>query len=595
MSIFETRAPSVEGNTKLRVPQREAFEEVSKHFASPQHEREVGIILPVGCGKSGVITLIPFAMKARRALVVAPGVPIATQLFDGFDPTKLSFYQKADVLLGPPFPEPVDVKSGATNLADLKESDVVISNIQQLQGSDNKWLEALPSDFFDVIIFDEGHHNVATSWESLRKKFPAAKIINLSATPTRADGQLMAGKVIYSFPVAEAIRLGYVKRLKALVLNPTTLRFVRREDGEEISVDLDEVRRLGEEDADFRRSIVTSTETLNTIVDASIRELERLRSETGEPRLKIIASALNYQHCIQVVEAYQARGRRAGYVHSKEDGTANKRVMTQLANHELDVIVQVRKLGEGFDHPYLSVAAVFSVFANLSPFVQFAGRVMRVIEQDAPASVKNQGTVVFHAGSNVARHWSDFQEFSTADQEYFEQLLPMEGLNFDDSTELTVSPVVRPANTVEIRRQDGVSMEEVPLLENDEMRKAFETLVSNGVTPDAFRRAYELQPIPTTKIAARRASRSSLDEEVKRCAGQILTSRKVNPEGRDLDKAFLGRSNFVVVKALLDKKLNALVDRGTSEREDLSADDLKRMRDGLATVANEVVKELLDA
>jgi hypothetical protein len=120
----------------------------------------------------------------------------------------------------------------------------------------------------------------------------------------------MAGRVIYSYPIFRAIQEGYVKRLKAVQLNPRTLRYVRREDDQEIEVSLDEVRRLGEDDADFRRSIVTSQETLNTIVDASIRELDRLRTATGDNRLKIIASALNYRHCQQIVEAYRARGRQ---------------------------------------------------------------------------------------------------------------------------------------------------------------------------------------------------------------------------------------------------------------------------------------------
>jgi superfamily II DNA or RNA helicase len=65
--------------------------------------------------------------------------------------------------------------------------------------------------------------------------------------------------------------------------------------------------------------------------------------------------------------------------------------MNKLNQHELDVIVQVRKLGEGFDHPYLSVAAIFSIFNNLSPFVQFVGRIMRVIEQNNSQSILNQG------------------------------------------------------------------------------------------------------------------------------------------------------------------------------------------------------------
>jgi superfamily II DNA or RNA helicase len=191
----------------------------------------------------------------------------------------------------------------------------------------------------------------------------------------------MAGRIIYSYPVFRAIDEGYVKRLKAVVLNPRSLRYVRREDGQEIEVPLEEVRRLGEEEADFRRSIVTSEETLNTIVDASIHQLEKLRDAADDKRLKIIASALNYEHCRQIVEAYRARGRRADYVHSREDSVANEQVLERLENHELDVIVQVRKLGEGLDHPHLAVAAVFSIFANLAPFVQFVGRIMHVIDR----------------------------------------------------------------------------------------------------------------------------------------------------------------------------------------------------------------------
>ena len=101
------------------------------------------------------------------------------------------------------------------------------------------------------MLFDEGHHNIAQTWTTLKAKFPVARIVNFSATPLRADGQPMAGRVLYSYPVFRAIQEGYVKRLKAVVLNPRTLRYVRREDGQEIEVELEEVRRLGEQDAHF--------------------------------------------------------------------------------------------------------------------------------------------------------------------------------------------------------------------------------------------------------------------------------------------------------------------------------------------------------
>lgn len=592
MSVFEDQSPHIAKNEYLRVPQVEAYEATSKHFSDAAAEREVSIILPVGCGKSGVITLLPFGVRARRVLVIAPGLKIAEQLHNDFDPSKGSFYQRAKVLDGPPYPEPVDVKSGATNKTDLEEADVVVANIQQLQGADNRWLNKLPDDFFDLILVDEGHHNVAASWEALRKKFPAAKIVNLSATPARADGQVMAGKIIYSFPIAEAIRLGYIKHLKGLVLNPSSLRFVRREGDDEIEVTLDEVKRLGEEDADFRRSIVTSKATLNTIVDASLRELDRLRTETGEKRLKIIASALNYEHCIQVVEAYNARGRRAAFVHAREASAENQRVLKKLENHELDVIVQVRKLGEGFDHPYLSVAAVFSVFANLSPFVQFVGRIMRVIEQNKPDSPLNHGTVVFHAGGNIARHWTDFQAFSKADQEYFDQLLPLEGLEFTTADELTVDPTPRVTTPIEIRAQEGVSVEEVPLLESAEARAAFETLVKLGMTPEQFRTAYDLQPVPTTKVGERRAARAALDQEIKRVTGKILKDKKINPEGHDMDKQFRGLTNFVIVKSAIDKRVNAIAGHGTGERGELTRDELEAVKQKLPAIAEEVAATL---
>jgi hypothetical protein len=112
-------------------------------------------------------------------------------------------------------------------------------------------------------------------------------------------------------------------------------------------------------------------------------------------------------------------------VHSLEDGNANKKVMKKLEDNELDVIMQVRKLGEGFDHKRLAVAAVVSIFASLSPFVQFVGRIMRVVKQNAPDDLVNRGVVVFHAGANVARRWTDFQSYTGADQEFFDALLPM--------------------------------------------------------------------------------------------------------------------------------------------------------------------------
>jgi superfamily II DNA or RNA helicase len=595
---FQIREPQIEGNPHIRTPQSEAYEALRKYAsASPDDEREIGVVLPVGCGKSGCITLAPFAFRANRTLVVAPGVRIASQLVADFDPSNDDmFYQKCHVLSGGPYPEPVEIRGTTTNRADLDDAHVVITNIGQLQGGEeNRWLKALPGDFFDLILFDEGHHSVADSYAMLKAQFPSARIVNFSATPERADGQVMAGRVVYSYQIFRAIQEGYVKRLKAVQLNPRTLRYVRREDDQEIEVGLEEVRRLGEEDAGFRRSIVTSQETLNTIVDASIRELDRLRAETGERRLKIIASALNYEHCRQIVEAYSARARRADYVHSRDGSVANKRVIQRLENDQLDVIVQVRKLGEGFDHRFLSVAAVFSIFSNLSPFVQFVGRIMRVIKQNAPGDVLNQGVVIFHAGGNIARQWADFQTYSEADKAFFDQLLPLEGLDPDDQRpELETEP--RPDNFVngmEIRSQSDVRLEEIPLLQDDDAMTAIRLLQERGYTKEDVSAVYEaLQPVPTTKARQRQARRLGLDMRVRTEAAKILAERNIKPEGRELDRQWLGRNNLIVMKAALDRQVNATVGRSAKQRHEFSRAELDQIDEAFPRIIGDAINEV---
>ena len=56
-----------------------------------------------------------------------------------------------------------------------------------------KWLGKFAPDFFDVIVLDEGHHNVASTWKQTIEHFPEAKITSFTATLLRADGRKVEG------------------------------------------------------------------------------------------------------------------------------------------------------------------------------------------------------------------------------------------------------------------------------------------------------------------------------------------------------------------------------------------------------------------
>ncbi|EAU41215.1 putative helicase [Fulvimarina pelagi HTCC2506] len=488
------------------------------------------------------------------------------------------------------FPEVAIVESGRVNMDDIRHADIVIANIQQIAGEENRWLDELALDFFDLILVDEAHHNTAESWQQVKRRFPAARIVNFSATPARADGDLMQGQVIYSFPVLRAIEAGYVKRLRAKMLRPESLRYVDREQGERI-IDADEARRLGEMNAEFRRGIVMSDETLSSIVEQSISELRRLRDETGEQRLKIIASAINYDHCIQIKEAFRARGWRAEYVHSRE-AQANDRVFERLENHDLDVIVQARMLGEGFDHPFLAVAMVGSIFANLSPFVQFVGRIMRAIEQNQPGHPKNQGVVVFHVGANVARRWNDFRQFSEADQEFFADLLPeAEDVVFDGNTadrDFAGGGGIAP---VEILEERDVRAADLEPIGDPEAAALLERLANLGVTPNQA--AQEIRRIRMTRQDRREARRTALNDRVQNESGGILGRCGINPGSKTLDPRRRER-NFAWVASELHRRINEHVGGANADRQNFTLDQLNAAHDACSNIVVSLEQELRD-
>jgi len=152
--LFQRLRPLVEDNAELRIPQREGYREIKKSFADFPARREIGVVLPVGCGKSGLIAISPFAVGAKRVLVIAPGIRIASQLLADFDPSNAGmFYQKCHVLEGSEYPEPAEIRGSDTNKADLEAADVAITNIHQLQGVENKWISLLPKETLIKLSF----------------------------------------------------------------------------------------------------------------------------------------------------------------------------------------------------------------------------------------------------------------------------------------------------------------------------------------------------------------------------------------------------------------------------------------------------------
>ncbi len=418
-SFFTSTDVSIEENEQIREPQKEGFQRLYDYFKSGGKSAIVQI--PVGCGKSGLASLIPFGIAQGRVLIITPNLIIKKELFETLDITNRQkcFWRKRGVLknedmLAGPFACTLDVG----NISICEKSHIVITNVHQLVTNTDKWLSKFSDDFFDLIIIDEAHHSAAESWKNVLTKFANAKVVNMTATPFRGDKREIDGESVYRYPFKRAMMNGYVKQVKAWYVAPSELTFTAK--GKTKKYTLDEVLKMKEKDW-FSRGIALSEVCNKSIVDNSLEKLDELR-QTGTQH-QLIAVACSVDHAKSIRSLYSARGYSADVIYGQMDEDKKEDVLRRLKNGELDCIVQVLMLGEGFDHKKLSVAAIFRPYRALAPYIQFVGRILRVIVQNDPTHPDNYGHIVTHSGMNLQKRLQEFQLFEKDDQKFWEEII----------------------------------------------------------------------------------------------------------------------------------------------------------------------------
>lgn len=583
LSPFVVTSLNIHANSRLREPQRLAYEAVRNHFAC---SREPALVqIPVGCGKTGLISLLPFGLSQRRALIVAPNVTIREALFRAVDSAHPEcFWRSTGVTPGDrngPFAARIDGDN--TNDADLRQSHFVVTNVQQLALSTSRWLPRFPADFFDLLIFDEGHHNPAKSWQRLMQHFPKAKIISLTATPFRGDGQTVVGQPVFRYSFLRSMKLGFIKRLKSVQVAPCELSFTFKDTPRQCS--LEEVLQLSEE-VWFSRGIALSETCNKSLVATSIQECTKLRVRS-QVRQQIIAVACSVDHARQIADLYRRAGLRAAEIHSQQSASDQQRTLQELRAGLLDVIVQVQMLGEGFDHPPLSVAAIFRPFRSLSPYVQFVGRVMRVIP-NRPGG--DQGVVVSHVGLNVHRHWTQFQELDTSDQQLWTGIIGGQSQTGTRAavhdTAQTEPQVFQPEMLVEWERfefsiapSDGCVIEPVLL---------------DRLTPDDSR-PQAAAPAWRGPQEQRQLAKSQLSQRVDDAIRQTLVAARIPPSGWHIGRQVpsLRRfNNWTATRVWIYRELNATLHRKAAPTKTWSLEETEAALHSLTSVQQRIAAQV---
>jgi DNA repair protein RadD len=608
-SFFMDLDFKIDSNLALRDPQREAYLRVLEFFQSGKNKAIIQI--PVGCGKTGLASLLPLGLAEGRVLIIAPNIQIKDGLYEAMDITNRPkcFWRKAGVLTDAQMASgPLACTLDSGNITVATKCHVVITNIHQLATNVEKWLHQFEPDFFDMIVIDEAHHSAAESWKKVIEHFPQAKIIHMTATPFRSDRQEIDGELVYRYPFRSATLKGYIKRLKASYVAPSEIELIFNDErGRTYS--LEEVFKMKEEDW-FSRGVALARPCNQHIVDASLAKLEELR-QTGTKH-QLIAVACSINHAKDIRSLYSERGYSADIIHSNQEADEQDKVLTTLKNGSLDCIIQVQMLGEGFDHPHLSVAAIFRPFRTLAPYIQFVGRIMRVVAQNDPTHPDNLGHIVTHLGMNLDQRLEEFKQFEKDDEAFWAKVI--------GGSEPEVPPEVRAGNTrlsasessvvVSGEIVDGLWEEDFTSMEDQhivtDLRERLKLL---GLDPSqaedivkksrsagmAHRPAAERFPVQPQRELEE--SRKRLHEQSTRLAKILLNHVDLDMNGTELPYKFTslgiaGRSNLIGALMMVNAEFNKRLGK---DRDKCSTEDFKSVLGSLDDILQTLVRRIKKA
>lgn len=245
------------------------------------------------------------------------------------------------------------------------------------------------------IIADECHLSLAATWRRVLAHWPDARLLGLTATPCRLDGQSFAKK---DGGLYEAMVLG--PAVSDLIAWGNLAQF----DAYGPPVELVQ----GMADLNKRKGGDYSAEELEKELDApkvygDVVEHYR-RFSDGKPAIAFCPTVKTAEN---FAEAFRAAGYRAIALDGQTDDAVRRRSLQELGRGELDVVTSVSILVEGTDVPFATTALLLRRTESLSLYLQAVGRVLRPHpKKDRAILLDFVGVIEKHGLPDEDRTWT---------------------------------------------------------------------------------------------------------------------------------------------------------------------------------------------
>lgn len=244
----------------------------------------------------------------------------------------------------------------------------------------------------DLIVIDEAHHTVATTWARIVNHFGNALLLGLTATPCRLDGRglgTLAGgffdRLVTGPSMSELIHGGFLAKPRIFASNE--------------HLNLSSLRtRAG----DYEREAASEMMGSAAIVGDAVAHYRAHLS--GKRAIAFCTSVAN-------ADRYSRAFNDAGIPSSVIDGTMSTiergRLIRDFTAGTIKVLTSCDLISEGFDVPACDGALLLRPTKSESLYLQQVGRALRVAPgKDSAVILDHAGCVKMHGLPQDNREWT---------------------------------------------------------------------------------------------------------------------------------------------------------------------------------------------
>ena len=324
---------------------------------------------PTGCGKTIILSALAREIGGRQCIL---------QHRDELVAQNLAKFQKV-----------APQRSVGLFTAGVKtwRGDTTFAMVQTLSRPNN--LKTIPP--LDLLVIDEAHHSAAASYrnvlDAVKGRNPDCKIAGFTATPNRGDKRGLRAafdNVADQISMKELVDLGFLVPPKAFVIDVG------------VKEDLGRVRKLA---SDYDMAEVEAIMNRQVINDEVVKHW---REKAGDRRTIVFCSTV--AHAEDVTKAFRADGITTEMVTGETTDGMRKAILRRLDQGEVQVVVNVAVLTEGFDSPPVSCVILLRPCSFKSTMIQMIGRGLRVVNPREYPGIVKKDCIVLDFGTSILTH-----------------------------------------------------------------------------------------------------------------------------------------------------------------------------------------------